>query len=188
MFACPGSLSNQITNRSNLFFNPDKYSPEFENSTLGIKIIYPADWRYVIYGNNTVELKPIFDGGEEPIVTDYLKISVNHNHSSYIIPPHSNTIVLESYHLLHEGIKFGIKPIIISGHPAIKSEFYALRYNEGPCPSPIPVLVNIANIYINSENILYTIEYKTPQDIPSISTLQMTIQKMIDSFQIIDSQ
>ena len=35
---------------------------------------------------------------------------------------------------------------------------------------------------------LYTIEYKTPLETTSISTIQMTIQKMIDSFQIIDSQ
>lgn len=167
-----------ISTRSNSLITDLFNSNTFANSTLGFSIDYPFDWSYKISGNDVIfrpatELTPIFQ--------ESVKVSTGNNYSTYVIEPYLNFDRDAQQDLINNGSKLVVTPIIVSGQPAIKSQFISLRMQEGPCPPPFPGQQNITNIYVTNGKTLFTIEYKSGIGSGTVPAAE----KMIDSFKII---
>lgn len=180
VFACPGSESHAIiTDNTSQTENNTSSSGSggfntFQNSTLGIKLEYPSDWRYHLY-NVSVDFTPMVTG--QPLFDQALKISVGNNYSIYTLEPYETV----DKHFLKNGTKFTITPLLVDGQPAIKNEFTVFRIQQIPCPPPFPEPNKIVDIYVPHGDKVYTIEYMENSD---GQNLALTAQKMIDSLQI----
>lgn len=165
------------TNNDSLFRDIFNFKT-FTNSTLGFRIDYPFDWSYKISDNGVI-FRPTI--AVAPNLQEFVKVSTGTNYSTYLIEPHLNLVKEEEQDLFNNGSTLVVTPITVSGQPAIKNQFISLRMLEGPCPPPFPVPQNITDIYLINGKTIFTIEYKSEFS----STVLSTIEKMVNSFEII---
>jgi hypothetical protein len=172
----------------------------YENSTLGIQIEYPANWKpfektSAATNANIVEFIPFVESEHDPL-TPFFSISIEDfeevkapqkvgNESASGIGSNNNSalnvLTERNLELAKSLPDFDIIKLnstsILSGIPA-----YKIVYTFADPGSPLLPLFESMNIWAVQDDKAYTISYSAPES--EFSNHLQTIQNMIDSFMI----
>jgi hypothetical protein len=176
------TASSQATN----FTEQNAFLP-YENATYGIKIQYPAGYGWQIgFANQTSEdnVYNYIVAFRSPLdrVSDTVVETVNIAMEN--LPPGEN-ITLDAYStfqisdLTLSGTNFDLRestPTVLAGIPA-----YKIVYSETLQQVPLQVM----QVWAIKDNKVYTISFAA--EVSKYSTYLPTVQKMIDSFEFINS-
>jgi PsbP len=171
----------------------------YENSTLGIQIEYPTNWKpfektSAATSATVVEFIPFVESEHDPL-TPFFSISIEdlekvkalqnvENESASGIDSNNSTLNVLTERNLElakslpdfELVKLN-STSILSGIPA-----YNMEYTFADPGSPLLPLFESMNIWAVKDDKAYTISYTAPE--PEFSNHLQTIQNMIDSFMI----